>query len=138
MKWTSRLKRSRRATQTEALCCLAAFIAAFSCGRRSSASLPLPVSVSVYSAFGCGKRSNSYALAFEAEAGLLLLLGTDAIIGDDVGHFGFLFGRVDDRQYVQTRAGIHALIVHASSMTRNGNRVPIAGLAGHNHSDHAP
>src|SRR6476620_574978 len=39
-------------------------------------------------AFGCGARGNSYALALEAEARLFLLLGTDSIIGDYVGHFG--------------------------------------------------
>ena len=87
MKATSRLSRSSLATATSHLAFLAAFSAALSCGRRSSASAPLPVSISVNSAvdleaFGLGERLDSSALAFEAEAGTALLLGRDAIVGD--------------------------------------------------------
>ena len=50
MNTTSRLSRSSLATATSHLAFFAAFSAAFSCGRRSSASEPLPVSISVNSA----------------------------------------------------------------------------------------
>ena len=47
MNATSLDSRSSLATATEALAFFAAFSAALSCGRRSSASAPLPVSTSV-------------------------------------------------------------------------------------------
>ena len=74
-----------------ALAFFAAFSAAFSCGRRSSASLPLPVSTSVNSATiskpsASANAGDGLALGFEAETRAALLLGGDAVIGDDWRH----------------------------------------------------
>ena len=79
MKATSRLQAVELGDDDSHLAFFAAFSAAFSCGRRSSASLPLPVSISVNSPMmvkpsACGERGNRLALRFEAEAGAALPL----------------------------------------------------------------
>ena len=107
MNATSRLSRSSLATTTSHLAFLAAVSAAFSCGRRSSASAPLPVSTSVNSAMmlealGLGKAGDGLALRFQAEAGAALLLGRDAIVGDEGRHSGSM-GHGYERLYVPTR-----------------------------------
>ena len=66
---------------------LAAARAAASCGRRSSASAPLPVSASTNSAMmvrrlGFGEAGDGRALRFDPEARALLLLCGDTIVGN--------------------------------------------------------
>ena len=86
MNSTSRESRSSLATATSHLICFAAFNAALNCGRRSSASEPLPVSTSVKSAVtskpSAGEGGNSRALGLEAKAGTALLLSADTVVGD--------------------------------------------------------
>jgi hypothetical protein len=93
MKWTSRLSRSNFATMIGVPLPqrLAAFSAAASCGRRSSASAPLPVSTSLKvckrskpSAYG--EAGESCLLSLEAETGAVLTLSRHAGVRDGGAH----------------------------------------------------
>ena len=99
MNATSRDKRSSFATATWHFAFFAAFSAARSCGLRSSASLPLPVSTSVNSAkiskpSASANATTARRCACEAKAALALLRRGDTVVGDQLGTHGDLAGTI--------------------------------------------
>ena len=84
---TLRDSRSSLATQTAGSCLRAALSAAASLGRRSRASAPLPVSISVNSpmileTLILGKASHGLLLRFKAKARATLFLGADPVVSN--------------------------------------------------------
>jgi hypothetical protein len=93
MKCTSRLNRSSFDTATGHFDLRAWPSAAVSCGRRSSASQPLPVSTSTNSPIssypsGRGEAGDGVPLRFDAQSALALLLGRYADVADNLAHGG--------------------------------------------------
>src|SRR5215213_6259992 len=88
---TSRESRSSFDTTTQHLALLAAARAAASCGRRSSASAPLPVSAldvlgDDLDILGFGEPGDRRALRLDPEPRALLLPSRDTIIGNSAIH----------------------------------------------------